>query len=551
MKRTTKQDKLLRLGRKRQGFGTVFLEKFIPIIAVGTAVCILSALILHELAIAMFHESDLSYFHMVVNSANQDLTEIEKEKSDNKSERYMNAIALAIYTASGDGDSSAAFRLYKNDKEVLRTERNGVAFIKGEKDCICYSDTENFAEAYSRLEKYPVKKRLFGADTYLTVTDTIYADTEKGIFFPGEMHIEHYSYDRFGQPPVTETVEQFDLTPADTTGLTKYVYGQFVCGAVMGADPDDEIFRILDEKDAEAGAAGSVSRSASTSVFWDDTGFAYGWVRSNIHAPDGTLYTVTSVQKTNITPLCVIILSAICVAVLVICLVMSLIMAHRTYTVYKAHYAMEDYRRDMTNTLAHDLKTPLMAVSGCAEMLSDNTDAEKQKKYTDMILLNVDYMNAMITNVLELSRLEGGAELGRTSFDAAEAAKEVARKNSSVAEEKNIRLTVRGSGTINADRQLMIQAMDNLVSNALKFSPEGSETVIEVSDRAMVISNPVNMPVTDPDRLWQPFVKGDDARNGQNGTGLGLYIVKTICDRHGFDCSIDTQNDRFAVRIGF
>ena len=78
------------------------------------------------------------------------------------------------------------------------------------------------------------------------------------------------------------------------------------------------------------------------------------------------------------------------------------------YSELKMLYFAEDYRREMTGTLAHDLKSPLMAVSGYAENLKENTVPEKNEHYIDSIIRNVEYMDGIIKNVLELSSLESG-----------------------------------------------------------------------------------------------------------------------------------------------
>ena len=553
MKKTTKQEKQFRLGRKRQSFGAVFAEKFIPAVAVGTALCIITGFILYELLIGIYQETNLAHFHMLVNSVNQNMNTMTYE--DNvQTDSYKNMMAFQLYLSSGYGTGSCVYKLYQKDKEAVRTERSGVALVHGDNgDALCYADLSCYTEAYERVSKYNSKAGLFSADSYIITADTIYADTEKGIFVPGRMTIEHYSYDRFGTPPAIETVEEFDITPADTTGLTEYQYGQFTGGTVFGVEADDNIFNILDRRDSEESKNGLISAATVNTIFWNDAPNAsQGWFKSDLYAPDGVQYTVTALYKTDCLPVFTNIMILICGVVLLICIAASLIRAAHTYNVYKAHYAMDDYRRDMTNTLAHDLKTPLTAISGCAEMLNNDADTDKQKKYSEMILSNVEYMNGIISNVLELSKLEGGSEPKKEHIDAASLAREVVSKNAPLSEDRGISFTVSGSGEINADRQLMTQVLDNLISNAVKFSPDNSKVTIKVSDSELSVSNPYSAKGDiQAEKLWQPFVKGDSSRSGQNGSGLGLYIVKNICDRHGFGYSIDTEGGRFTVKIAF
>ena len=551
MRSTKKQEKLLKLGRKRQGFGAIFAERSIPAVAVGAVLCIIVGIILKELLLSIYPENDLMHFHMLINSASQNMNTMTY-RTDIQSDSYKNMLAFEFYITSGEGTSSCVYKLYQKDKEVVRTVRNGVALVHGKDvDALCYADLSCYTEAYDRLSKYDSKAGLFSADTYLLAADTIYADTDKGIFVPGKMHIEHYSYDRFGQPPKLETVEEFDLSPADTTGLTAYRYGQFTGGTVFGVEADDEMFSILDRQDSNESKSGLISAATNNSIIWNDKGLeGLCWLKSDLYTPDGVQYTVTALYKTDGSPIFKNIMIFICGITLLICLAASLLRAFKTYTVYKAHYAMEDYRRDMTNTLAHDLKTPLMAISGCAEMLGEGTSADKQKHYSDMIMTNVKYMDSMITNVLELSKIESGTELKKETFDIKKAAQDAADKYRIMADERHLTFRIGGSGTVNADKQLMTQAIDDLISNAVKYASDGSTIEVSVSDERLVMKNRYDGKTDKTvDELWQPFVKGDSSRNGQNGSGLGLYIVKNICDRHGFESAIDMEAGIFTATI--
>ncbi len=555
------QERLFKIGRRRKGFAAILREKLFPAVAVAAVICIFTGLVMHDIMIAIYQEMQMSHFYMVVNSATQNMNSVEYSSDPElRSERYQNTLKLMFYCASQDGDTRNVYKLYKNDAEILRTERRGFAVVRYGTDplhetyeAICYADLSCFDEAYKRLQKYKSGTGLIVKDTYVLETESIYADVEKGIFVPGEMRIDHYVYKGNGQSSLPETVEEFDLTPADTTGLTKYRRGQFTCGNVFGIPADDDLFAKLDMIDkGEADKNGLISLGISNSIMQEDKhNKVFCWFRSNIYAPDGELYTVTAVYTDDITRTYTVIMAIFCAVVLLICVIISLIRAFHANTIYKAHYAMEDYRRDMTNTLAHDLKTPLMAVSGCAEMLRDSAASEKQKKYTDMILSNVEHMNSMIENVLELAKLENGTVLHKESVDLASCISDILNHYAALAEEKRITVNVHGTGTVNADKRLMTQALDNLISNALKFSPDGGRADVEITDSSITVSNSFDGSIdAEPDTLWQPFVKGSASRNG-DGSGLGMYIVKNICDMHGFGCSAEIKDRRFRTQIDF
>ncbi len=553
MKATRKQEKLQRLGRKRQGFGALFAERFIPAFAVCVVICILIAVILHDLMTGIYMESQNTHFDLTISAATQNMYRPgETEDKALASLQYRNTLALQLYT--GDIGSNV-FKLYENDKEILRTERKGFAIVRYDGgEAICYADPAAYEKEYEVSGKYVTKGSPLQQEMVLTIADTIYADVEKGIFVPGKMHTEIYDlkYDLSGaETAAAHTIsESFDITPPDTTGLTEYTKEQFTGGTVMGDDPGNGRLAELDAIDNEQQSSGAISRSRNHSVTWSEGSTVKSWFRTNLNAPDGTLYTVTALYSQDFSQTYLGILAVICISMLIICTVVSLVRAYRISLVYKAHYAMEDYRRDMTNTLAHDLKTPLMAISGCAEMLNEGLPAEKQQHYSSMIMENVRYMDNMITNVLELSKTESITELKREKLDIRETAQTAADKYSIMAQERDIALRVKGEGTVNADRLLMTQAVDNLISNAVKYASPGSTIDISVSESSLTVQNSfeVGIDVT-ADELFKPFVKGDSSRSGQKGSGLGLSIVKNICDRHGFVCTLHVEDGTFTAVI--
>lgn len=546
-KRQKQQEKLLKLGRKRQDFKALFAERFIPALAVCTVICILLAVILKDLLVGIYMEVQNTHYDLTISAATQNIYSDKTEDKTLASQRYRDTLALQLYLGE---IGSNVFKLYEDDEEILRTERKGFAIVKYDGgEAICYSDPSAFDKAYEVAGKYIGKSAPFHSEMVLTLADTIYADVDKGIFVPGKMHIERYEFatDLSGNTSEAagSTVEEFDITPADTTGLTEYTKDQFSGGWVMGDYPENGRLESLDAIDSEQSAGGVISRSKNNSMTWQDHFSVNSWFRTNLNAPDGTVYTVTALYRQDFSERYWGILLAICAVMLVICIVVSLLRAYRMSMIYKAHYAMEDYRRDMTNILAHDLKTPLMTISGCAEMLSDSAADDKTKRRTAMILDNVRYMDDMITNVLDLSRLEMDADIHKVRFDMANAAKDAAAKYSD-----GHTVNISGSGMITADRQLMTQAADNLISNAVKYSSDGNVDVT-VTDKAFTVKNRISGSIEDVDKLWQPYVKGDKARSNMQGSGLGLHIVRVICDKHGFDCSIDAENGIFTAQIYF
>lgn len=235
---------------------------------------------------------------------------------------------------------------------------------------------------------------------------------------------------------------------------------------------------------------------------------------------------------------------------LVLAAIFAALSARIGYVQYKKKYELEEYRRNLTTTLAHDLKTPLTAISGYAQNMRENVHPEKRESYTDGILENVQYMDRMIADVLDLAKLENEHRLETEKTDLMQLAHEALEKRTDQIAEKDI--TVRESGSCPAEGnvKMLAQAVTNLIDNAIRYTPAGGTVEITAGQGALCICNSTNLPAqTDPVSLAEPFAKGDSARGNQAGSGIGLTIVRQIADLHHFPLIIVNENGMFRVSI--
>lgn len=231
----------------------------------------------------------------------------------------------------------------------------------------------------------------------------------------------------------------------------------------------------------------------------------------------------------------------------------ALVQARFAYRKYQHQYELDEYRRNLTDTLAHDLKTPLAAISGYAENLQWNVHTEKRAYYADAIMQNVTYMNGLISDVLTLSKLDGEqVALARDTVACIQTIKTLLERYAPQLEEKELTVSVQGECVIQADERLMTQALNNLLCNAVKYTPAGGHIDIRAIAMQMVIANPCEQPhAMDGKALCKPFVKGDAARGDRTGHGLGLTIAERILRQHGYTMSVQSEEKQFTVTLQF
>ena len=192
--------------------------------------------------------------------------------------------------------------------------------------------------------------------------------------------------------------------------------------------------------------------------------------------------------------------------------------------------------------VTHEMRTPLTAIQGSSELMTRyKLPEEKQRQIADMINAESKRLAQMIQTFLNVERLSGGeVQLKREPVQIERLVENCAMRARSLAERKQQRLIVQPCfGTALGDAELLEFALYNLVTNAIKYSPEatevtvaselhGNEMAVSVRDQGMGIS------AADIKKLGTKFFRTDQAeKSGIAGTGIGLSIVREIITRHG------------------
>ncbi|GMK44547.1 two-component sensor histidine kinase [Paenibacillus glycanilyticus] len=205
----------------------------------------------------------------------------------------------------------------------------------------------------------------------------------------------------------------------------------------------------------------------------------------------------------------------------------------------------EQLRKELVANISHELKTPLGIVKGFAEGLQDGVADDKRERYLALIVNETDRMNALIMDMLELSKFEVKAvKLQNERFSLTGLVRELASSFTQQLESKHLRLRVRQDGErelfVYADRRRIEQVLLNLLSNAIRHAIENSVIVMEMEKaegaaiKTTVENTGPSIAEQDLSRIWDQFYRVERSRDRKSGgTGLGLAIVKHILELHG------------------
>lgn len=243
-------------------------------------------------------------------------------------------------------------------------------------------------------------------------------------------------------------------------------------------------------------------------------------------------------------------------------IILTHLLTVNTYQKKKAAYEINVYRRELTNVMAHDIKTPLMVLRGNAENLNDVVNSEdfekdpdireKSKKYAGNIIKNVDYMNELVNKTLMLSSLETGTDtLEIQELSVNELITEAKASSEELLKLRGIDLKVEGEDrTIQADEFWMKEVFRNLIDNAAKYADENTSLEIKIEKNKIIFSNAAkNLTAKDVKLLSDPFSKKDKSRGGRSGSGLGLTIVKNIIQMHGRVMKIGLVENKIQIEL--
>jgi len=226
-----------------------------------------------------------------------------------------------------------------------------------------------------------------------------------------------------------------------------------------------------------------------------------------------------------------------------------------------ASRSLDERRAQFLAMVSHELRTPLTSIVSFSELMRGEADGLSADgvRFLDIIERNADRLLGLIDDLLMLNRLEaGGLPLELTVVSIAGLAADAVRSAAQVAAKSGVTIHLdAGDGPpARADPRRLLQVLDNLIGNAVKFSNVGG--LVRVVTRCArgtwridVSDTGIGIPPDEAARLFGAFVRGSNARiAGLPGTGLGLAIVKALVEMHGGHVKLDSvpsQGTTFSV----
>lgn len=213
---------------------------------------------------------------------------------------------------------------------------------------------------------------------------------------------------------------------------------------------------------------------------------------------------------------------------------------------------LEQAKSDFVSTVSHELRTPLTSIKAYTATLRRrdvNFDEETRQQFLQVIEEETDRLTRLISDLLDMSRIESGRmELKKREFDMVKLAEIVVDKLRSQSSKHSIILTTGSeSATVNADPDKIEQVLVNLLDNAIKYSPEGGEIRVDIEvQRHLVkcnVTDPgVGIPAEHLPHIFDKFHRVDNrATREVYGTGLGLYVSKSIVEAHGGSIWVESE----------
>jgi signal transduction histidine kinase len=222
---------------------------------------------------------------------------------------------------------------------------------------------------------------------------------------------------------------------------------------------------------------------------------------------------------------------------------------------------IDNLKDEFVSSVSHELRTPLTSISGYVEVLLEGESDPDRRGYLSIVDRNAQRLLGLVSDLLFAARLQDGRlDLDREDVDFAEVVAHSVESARPRAETNEVELTMHESRIphVRGEADRLAQLLDNLVSNAIKFTPPGGTVDVRLTSgdayvRLEVSDTGLGIPENEREKLFERFFRSQTALERQiQGTGLGLYISKAIVEAHGGRIGVQSaegQGTTFVVEL--
>lgn len=217
-------------------------------------------------------------------------------------------------------------------------------------------------------------------------------------------------------------------------------------------------------------------------------------------------------------------------------------------------------KTEFLSTAAHELRTPLTSIRGFSEILltKPSLSGEEKTKYLNYINKQAIKLSLIVNDLLDVARIESGQGfvMNKTVCDMKKTIAEIIPEFSAISTKHNIRLDFTEANVIcYADSDKIGQVIKNLISNSIKYSPNGGEVAVTLENRGdfcqvAVIDHGIGMTPEQVEKVFTKFYRVDSSNSAPEGTGLGMTIVKYLVESHGGRVCVESRPNE-GTRVGF
>lgn len=211
-----------------------------------------------------------------------------------------------------------------------------------------------------------------------------------------------------------------------------------------------------------------------------------------------------------------------------------------------------ELRKDLIANVSHDLKTPLTVIKSYGEMIRDlsGENREKRQEHIQIIINEADHLTSLVNNLLDLSKMESKLEdMKYLPVNLVELTKNVVERLEVLRRQEGYEIVIQAQGntTVTGDATRLEQVIYNLLTNAIKYSKNNRKIEIKIfgdeeQTQFHCIDYGIGIPKQEQKEIWDRFSRGSKNRTrSESGTGLGLYIVKSILLNHGFQYGVESK----------